>query len=57
MEIDDLPDTILHGPRDLEIFIAAGNLFNQLPKALKYATNLTSLVLNENPIENLIGDK
>eukprot|EP00099_Drosophila_melanogaster_P024797 NP_723576.1 uncharacterized protein Dmel_CG5096 [Drosophila melanogaster] len=56
MEIDDLPDTILHGPRDLEIFIAAGNLFNQLPKALKYATNLTSLVLNENPIENLIGD-
>ncbi|XP_043644544.1 lumican [Drosophila teissieri] len=56
MEIDDLPDTILHGPRDLEILIAAGNLFNQLPKALKRATNLTSLVLNENPIESLIGD-
>ncbi|XP_017121304.1 lumican [Drosophila elegans] len=56
MEIDDLPETVLHGPRDLETLIAAGNLFKQLPKALKYATNLTSLVLNENPIESLVGD-
>ncbi|XP_017075636.2 leucine-rich repeat neuronal protein 3 [Drosophila eugracilis] len=56
MEIDDLPDTILHGPRDLETLIAAGNLFHKLPKALERATNLTSLVLNQNPIENLVED-
>ncbi|XP_017004081.2 leucine-rich repeat neuronal protein 1 [Drosophila takahashii] len=56
MEIDDLPETILHGPRDLETLIAAGNLFHQLPKALNRATNLTSLVLNQNPIDSLVED-
>ncbi|XP_016964229.1 lumican [Drosophila biarmipes] len=56
MEIDDLPETILHGPRDLETLIAAGNLFHQLPKALCRATNLTSLVLNQNPIDSLVED-
>ncbi|XP_044316016.1 insulin-like growth factor-binding protein complex acid labile subunit [Drosophila rhopaloa] len=56
MEIEDLPGTILHGPRDLDTLIAAGNLFKHLPKALERATNLTSLVLNENPIESLVGD-
>ncbi|XP_034668539.1 leucine-rich repeat-containing protein 15 [Drosophila subobscura] len=56
MELATLPQTILHGPRDLETFIAAGNLFHELPKALTFAKNLASLVLNENPIEDLQGD-
>ncbi|XP_022231450.2 insulin-like growth factor-binding protein complex acid labile subunit [Drosophila obscura] len=56
MQLKILPQTILHGPRDLETFIAAGNLFSKLPKALTYAKNLASLVLNENPIEDLQGD-
>ncbi|KAH8246779.1 hypothetical protein KR038_010359, partial [Drosophila bunnanda] len=56
LEIEDLPETVLHGPRDLDDLIASGNLFRQLPKALKYAKNLERLVLDENPIQNLEGD-
>lgn len=57
MELKTLPETILHGPRDLDTLIASGNLFEKLPQALKYATNLKTLVLDENPITNLEGDK
>ncbi|KAM8715419.1 hypothetical protein ACLKA7_002468 [Drosophila subpalustris] len=56
MELSALPETILHAPRDLETLIASGNLFDKLPKALKFATNLKTLVLDENPITNLEGD-
>ncbi|XP_034491036.1 leucine-rich repeat neuronal protein 1 [Drosophila innubila] len=56
MELKTLPDTILHGPRDLDTLIASGNLFDKLPKALMYAKNLKTLVLDENPITNLEGD-
>ncbi|KAH8249792.1 hypothetical protein KR032_012380 [Drosophila birchii] len=56
LEIEDLPDTILHGPRDLDDLIASGNLFRQLPNALKYAKNLERLVLDENPIASLEGN-
>ncbi|XP_020807240.1 phospholipase A2 inhibitor isoform X2 [Drosophila serrata] len=56
LEIEDLPETVLHGPRDLDDLIASGNLFRQLPKALKYAKNLERLVLDENPIESLEGN-
>ncbi|XP_033236552.1 lumican isoform X1 [Drosophila pseudoobscura] len=56
MEIKTLPQTLLHGPRDLETLIAAGNLFSKLPDALSFAKNLARLVLNENPIEDLQGD-
>ncbi|XP_030384114.1 leucine-rich repeat neuronal protein 3 [Scaptodrosophila lebanonensis] len=53
MEINSLPDTLLHGPRDLETLIAVGNLFTELPKTLSSAVNLKSLTLDENPIQNL----
>ncbi|KAH8341464.1 chondroadherin [Drosophila kikkawai] len=56
LEIEDLPTTVLHGPRDLDDLIASGNLFRQLPEALKYAKNLERLVLDENPIASLEGD-
>ncbi|KAH8281839.1 hypothetical protein KR054_003193, partial [Drosophila jambulina] len=56
LEIEDLPETVLHGPRDLDDLIASGNLFRQLPEALKYAKNLERLVLDENPIESLVGN-
>ncbi|EDW74505.1 uncharacterized protein Dwil_GK21955 [Drosophila willistoni] len=56
MEIKTLPKTILHGPQELETFIAAGNLFTKLPEGLEHAENLERLVLNENPIGNLEGD-
>lgn len=55
MELKTLPETILHGPRDLETLIASGNLFEEVPKALVYAKNLKTLVLDENPIHNLEG--
>lgn len=57
MELKTLPETIFHGPRGLETLIASGNLFNQVPKALSYAKNLKRLVLDENPITNLEGEK
>ncbi|KAH8328574.1 hypothetical protein KR067_011060, partial [Drosophila pandora] len=56
LEIDELPETVLHGPRDLNTLLAAGNEFRSLPDGLEYAQNLIHLVLNENPIENLVGD-
>ncbi|XP_017099260.2 leucine-rich alpha-2-glycoprotein [Drosophila bipectinata] len=56
LEIDSLPETVLHGPRDLNTLLAAGNEFKRLPDGLEYAQNLVHLVLNENPIENLVGD-
>ncbi|KAH8287970.1 hypothetical protein KR018_011380, partial [Drosophila ironensis] len=56
LEISELPETVLHGPRDLSTLLAAGNLFKNLPDGLEYAQNLEHLVLNENPIEDLVGD-
>ncbi|KAH8410662.1 hypothetical protein KR009_011321 [Drosophila setifemur] len=56
LEIDEIPETVLHGPRDLDTLIAAGNLLKKLPEGLKYAQNLVHLVLNENPIANLVDD-
>lgn len=57
MELEILPDTIFHGPRDLETLILTGNLFKELPKALSYSKNLKRLVLDDNPIGNLEGQK
>ncbi|XP_017858004.1 PREDICTED: leucine-rich repeat-containing protein 15 [Drosophila arizonae] len=56
MELSTLPDTILHGPRDLDTLILSGNLFKQVPKALSFSKNLKRLVLDENPIGNLEGE-
>ncbi|XP_011186492.2 leucine-rich repeat neuronal protein 1 isoform X2 [Zeugodacus cucurbitae] len=56
MELAELPDYLLHGPRDLETIILTGNLFDELPDDLHLAPNLRELVLDENPIGNLTGD-
>ncbi|EDV98840.1 GH13381 [Drosophila grimshawi] len=55
MELKTLPETIFHGPRDLETLIVSGNLFFELPNALSYAKNLKHLNLDDNPIKNLEG--
>ncbi|XP_017470890.1 PREDICTED: leucine-rich repeat neuronal protein 1 [Rhagoletis zephyria] len=56
MELDELPDTLLHGPRDLETLILSGNLLDELPDHLNLAPNLRELVLDENPIEDLVDE-
>ncbi|KAH8408153.1 hypothetical protein KR222_001115, partial [Zaprionus bogoriensis] len=56
MEIDSLPDTIFHGPSELDTLIASGNLFTEVPEALSRAKNLHRLVLDDNPINNLEGE-
>ncbi|XP_062136128.1 LOW QUALITY PROTEIN: leucine-rich repeat transmembrane neuronal protein 3 [Drosophila sulfurigaster albostrigata] len=56
MELKTLPETIFHGPQDLDTLIVSGNLFDKIPKAFDYADNLKRLVLDENPIGNLEGD-
>ncbi|XP_004524904.1 leucine-rich repeat-containing protein 15 isoform X2 [Ceratitis capitata] len=56
MELSELPDYLFHGPRDLETIILTGNLFDELPDDLDLAPNLRELVLDENPIGNLIGE-
>ncbi|XP_049312476.1 leucine-rich repeat neuronal protein 1 isoform X1 [Bactrocera dorsalis] len=56
MELEELPDYLFHGPRDLETIILTGNLFDELPDDLNLAPNLRELVLDENPIGNLTGD-
>lgn len=57
MEIDSLPDTILHGPSELDTLIVSGNLFTEVPKALSYAKNLHRLVIDENLFVSLEGEK
>lgn len=57
MELEELPDYLLHGPRDLETIILTGNLFDELPDDLNLSPNLRELVLDENPIGNLTGEK
>ncbi|XP_053951291.1 leucine-rich repeat-containing protein 15 [Anastrepha ludens] len=56
MELEELPDNLLHGPRDLETIILSGNLFDELPDDLDLAPNLRVLILDENPIADLIGE-
>ncbi|XP_067637406.1 leucine-rich repeat neuronal protein 3-like [Eurosta solidaginis] len=56
MELEELPDNLFHGPRDLETIILTGNLFDELPDDLDLATNLRELVLDENPIADLTGE-
>lgn len=57
MEIDSLPDTIFHGPSELDTLIASGNLFREIPKALSYAKKLQRLVIDENLFVTLEGEK
>ncbi|XP_058980989.1 leucine-rich repeat neuronal protein 1 [Musca domestica] len=52
MELSDLPETIFHSPNKLETLLLSGNLFREIPVALKWVKNLKKLVLDE----NLFGD-
>lgn len=57
MELQDLPDNMLHGPRDLETLILTGNLFEDIPDNMELAINLKRLVFDENPMENYTEEK
>lgn len=57
MELSKLPEHIFHTPRKLVTLNLAGNLLKTLPDALTYAINLETLTLDENPMENLEGEK
>lgn len=56
MELDTLPEHMLHSPDLLTHLHLTGNLFTRLPTALSFAKNLEYLDLDENPLGNLTGD-
>ncbi|XP_055855177.1 leucine-rich repeat neuronal protein 3 [Episyrphus balteatus] len=53
MELKDLPDNLLHAPRDLENLILTGNLLDEVPDGIDRAVNLKSLTFDENLLVNL----
>ncbi len=54
MELEELPRLLFHAnSKDLKILNLAGNLFTKIPEALKFATELEGLNLNENPIDEI----
>lgn len=55
MELKDLPDNLLHAPRDLETLILTGNLLDEVPDGIDRAINLKSLTLDENLISVVEG--
>lgn len=55
--IAELPEYILHTPKDLNILDLSGNQFNGIPKPLKEAKSLEVLYFNQNPIVNLTEEK
>jgi Leucine rich repeat len=50
-ELTELPDGIFHPLRALKRINLGGNLFDRVPKALKFAINAREVSLDENPIE------
>lgn len=56
MELRALPDSMLHGPRNLKVLNLTGNLFSEIPVAIQHAINLVELVLDDLPID-IIGGK
>ncbi|XP_075166203.1 tsukushi [Haematobia irritans] len=54
MEISALPETIFHSPNELETLLLSGNLFHEVPAALKWAKHLKKLVLDENPLGDFV---
>lgn len=53
MELSSLPDDTFHPLRDLKVLRLDGNLFKTIPKALRLASNVRELSLNENPIGDM----
>lgn len=56
MELRDLPEHMLHAPRELKNLNLTGNLLKLIPNALHFAPNLVHLNIDDNPIE-IIGGK
>lgn len=57
MELSDLPETIFHSPNKLETLLLSGNLFREIPVALKWVKNLKKLVLDENLFGDIVKGK
>lgn len=53
MELSSLPEQIFHPLRALKVLKLEGNLFKTMPEALKFASSVRELSLNENPIGDL----
>ncbi|CRK99621.1 CLUMA_CG012933, isoform A [Clunio marinus] len=56
MELSSLPLDTFHPLKALKVLNLDGNLFKTFPEALKLATNLRELSLNENPIGDLSAE-
>ncbi|XP_049840791.1 leucine-rich repeat-containing protein 15-like [Schistocerca gregaria] len=52
-DIEALPETFLHPPKDLQQLWLAGNRFTKLPDELKNSHNLSLLDLSQNPIPEI----
>lgn len=57
MELSDLPETTFHSPNKLETLLLSGNLFREIPVALKWVKNLKKLVLDENLFGDIVKGK
>lgn len=58
MQLSKLPGEILHGSGNLETVVLTGNLFKLIPdEALSNTVKLKSLNMDENPIDEVGGDK
>lgn len=55
MELKDLPDHMLHAPRELRVLNITGNLFTSIPSAIHLAKNLIELSIDDVPIEHIGG--
>lgn len=56
MELSELPEQLLHAPRELKVLNMSGNLFEALPETLQYAINLEELNLDDNNIVAIGGN-
>lgn len=57
MELTSLPEATFHPLKALKTLKLEGNLFKTVPEALKFATNLQELSLDENPIGDLTAER
>lgn len=54
MQLEAIPQYLLHTPRGLQYLNLTGNLLSEVPQALSYAKALTWLSLDENPISSIV---
>ncbi|XP_055309698.1 leucine-rich repeat neuronal protein 2-like [Sitodiplosis mosellana] len=56
MELRKIPETTLHGPRELKVLNLTGNLFTEIPDDIRLARNLVELVMDDVPIVHIGGN-